>query len=225
MTGSNTSPVVPRCTPLSQRRHPDEGMSISVEMSALQAQQWNMIRHSLWMLSAMAISGALMTMISLEFFLLSERKDPIEKRILEQYTSLSETLTELSYCLDISACLVSLAAFFSASFQVFFTLNLIQSNPSDPAAAIRFLQGTSFIRLVVFGFWFTAVILFLGVLSAYVAISPLRGAPSKGVSMALALFVLLISCISVIRSIVYWIRNGYSGSGKLGDIANYSTLV
>ncbi|CAJ0948588.1 unnamed protein product, partial [Mesorhabditis belari] len=225
LPGSNTSPLVQsRYSVHSLKRRPFDGeaaMSASIEMTQIQTQQWNTIRHSLWMLSAMAISAALMTMLALEFFLLSERKDPIERRILEQYTAISEVLTEISYCLDVSACLVSLAAFFSASFQIFFTLNLIRAQPNDLNAALGFLQNTSFIRVIVFAFWFTSVLLFLGVLCVYVVTSPFRGAPSKGISISLALFLLLILILSVIKSVIYWARN----STKSTDISSYSTLV
>ncbi|KHJ87175.1 hypothetical protein OESDEN_13055 [Oesophagostomum dentatum] len=78
-------------------------------------------------------------------------------------------------------------------------------------------------RLVIYSFWFLAVILMLAAVLLLCALNPTRGTISKGVGLSLGVSAMLFCFVTTLRTILFWTRSFSPPS--VDNYRNFSTLV
>ncbi|VDL72027.1 unnamed protein product [Nippostrongylus brasiliensis] len=106
--------------------------------------------------------------------------------------------------------------------KLFFVLKLYKSR--NPSVSLDYLDRTSFMRLVIYSFWFLSVMLMLTAVLLLCVLNPSRGTISKGVALSLGASAMLFCSITTLKTICFWSRST-SPSATADTYKNFSTLV
>ncbi|WKX89029.1 hypothetical protein Q1695_008575 [Nippostrongylus brasiliensis] len=178
------------------------------------------LKIALRLLTTMVVATGVSTAMSLQFFLQVNWR-----AIISKYTTLREfyiVASEVGETLDVAVLICSTSAFFISLLQLFFVLKLYKSR--NPSVSLDYLDRTSFMRLVIYSFWFLSVMLMLTAVLLLCVLNPSRGTISKGVALSLGASAMLFCSITTLKTICFWSRST-SPSATADTYKNFSTLV
>ncbi|VDP33099.1 unnamed protein product [Heligmosomoides polygyrus] len=112
---------------------------------------------ALRLLTTMVLATGASSVMSLQFFLQVSWSGLIAKYVTMQ--GFYHIASEVGETLDVAVVICSTSAFFISLLQLFFVLKLYKSQ--NPNVALEYLDRTSFMRLVIYSFWFLSVILMM----------------------------------------------------------------
>ncbi|RCN23871.1 hypothetical protein ANCCAN_30440, partial [Ancylostoma caninum] len=92
------------------------------------------------------------------------------------------------------------------------------------SSALEYLERTSFLRLVIYSFWFLGVMLMMTAVLLLCALNPTRGTISKGVGLSLGVSAILFCSVATLKTILFWTRSSPSPT-NVDNYKNFSTLV
>ncbi|KAK6730326.1 hypothetical protein RB195_007034 [Necator americanus] len=190
------------------------GSSLNSEMTRLRIAQR--------LLTTMVVATGVSSVMSLQFFLQVNWSTLISKFVtLKEFY---QTASEVGETLDIAVVICSTSAFFISLLQLFFVLKLQKSQSTSPSAALEYLERSSFMRLVIYSFWFLAVMLMMAAVLLLCALNPSRGTISKGVGLSLGVSAMLFCSVATLKTILFWTRSSPSPT-TAENYKNFSTLV
>lgn len=180
------------------------------------------LRISLRLLTMMALATGVSSITSLQFFLQVNWSTMIKK-----YVTLKEfyqTIGDIGETLDVAVLVCSCSTFFITLLQLFFVLKLQKSKNSHATIAIEYLERTSAMRLIIYSFWFLAVMLLMAAVLLLCAMNPQRGAISKAIGLPLGVIAMGFCAVVTLKSIRFWSRSTRAPP-IVDNYKNFSTLV
>ncbi|KJH42639.1 Tat pathway signal sequence domain protein [Dictyocaulus viviparus] len=180
------------------------------------------LRIFLRLLTVMVIATGVSSIMSLQFFLQVSWSTMIKK-----YVAIKEfykVAGEIGETLDIAVLVCSNSAFFVSLLQLFFVLKLQKSHNTNTTISIDYLERTSFMRIIIYSFWFLAVILLMTAVLLLFALNPQRGTISRGVGVSLGVSAIVFCAVITLKSIRFWTRSSPT-STTVDNYKNFSTLV
>ncbi|CAJ0594112.1 unnamed protein product [Cylicocyclus nassatus] len=173
------------------------------------------------LLTTMAVATGVSSVMSLQFFLQVDWNMMVSKfLVLKEFYQIA---SEVGETLDIAVVICSVSAFFITLLQLFFVLKL-QKSSNSPTIALEYLERTSFMRLIIYSFWFFSVILIIAAVLLYCALNPSRGTISKGVGLSLGISAMLFCIVVTLRTVLFWTQSPMS-TPSIDNYKNFSTLV
>lgn len=175
---------------------------------------------ALRLLTTMVLATGASSVMSLQFFLQVSWSGLIAKYVTMQ--GFYHIASEVGETLDVAVVICSTSAFFISLLQLFFVLKLYKSQ--NPNVALEYLDRTSFMRLVIYSFWFLSVILMMAAILLLCVLNPSRGTVSKGVGLSLGVSAIIFCMLSTMKTILFWTKST-SCSVNADSYKNFSTLV
>ncbi|KAK5965579.1 hypothetical protein GCK32_004836 [Trichostrongylus colubriformis] len=168
----------------------------------------------------MVVATGVSCVMSLQFFLQVNWNG-----LISRYVTFKEfyyTASEIGETLDVAVLISSTSAFFISLLQLFFVLKLYKS--SNPSTPLEYLDRTSFMRLVIYSFWFLSVMFMMAAILLLCVLNPTRGTISKGVGLSLGVSAMLFCTMTTLKTILFWTRST-SSTTTTDSYKNFSTLV
>nr|CDJ93413.1 Hypothetical protein CBG12730 [Haemonchus contortus] len=178
------------------------------------------LKIALRLLTTMAVATGVLSVMSLQFFLQVNWSVLIAKYVtLKQFYYMA---SEIGETLDVAVLICSTTAFFISLLQIFFVLKLYKSH--NAATPLEYLDRTSFMRLVIYSFWFLSVVFMIAAILLLCVLNPARGTISKGVGLSLGVSAMLCCGVTTLKTILFWTQSTSSPTTN-NNYKNFSTLV
>ncbi|CAB3410608.1 unnamed protein product [Caenorhabditis bovis] len=180
------------------------------------------VKWNIGLLTAMSISSALFSMLSLHFYFMSNDRLRGKPGVYRNYV---DVLKDVVHCFDLAIVICSIATFFISSLQLLFFMKMMKLQNQNADIPLQYIQNTSFLRIVTYSFWYASIVLFITVTLITCAIDPSRSLASKCVSITLGVSAVLLCIWFSIRTLHFWSRLAYGHVYTDNYYNHLSTLV